>query len=97
MRHNQSISDIQDLVQLLSRLWFGSIDVPLDLLGTYLCKINSVFFDFEAEFIEFEGEGEGDHVHLLFNDLSKSSLSRPLGSLKGISSRYIRESNYPEI
>lgn len=56
---------------------------------------NSICSDFEAELVEFEGEG--DHVHLLINYPPKVSLSKLVGSLKGVSSRYIRESNYPEI
>lgn len=51
--------------------------------------------DFEADLVEFNGEG--DHVHLLVNYPPKISLSRLVGSLKGVSSRYIREKNYPEI
>ena len=55
----------------------------------------SVCSDFQAELISFEGEG--DHVHLLVNYPPKVSLSKLVGSLKGVSSRYIREENYPEI
>ena len=55
----------------------------------------SVCEDFEAELVEFEGEG--DHVHLLVNYPPKVALSRLVGSLKGVSSRRIREASYPEI
>ena len=55
----------------------------------------SVCNDFESELVEFEGEG--DHVHLLINYPPKVSLSKLVGSLKGVSSRRIREKNYPEI
>ena len=55
----------------------------------------SVCSDFEAELVEFEGEG--DHVHLLINYPPKVALSKLVGSLKGVSSRFIREANYPEI
>lgn len=55
----------------------------------------SVCIDFEAELVEFKGEG--DHVHLLVNYPPKVALSKLVGSLKGVSSRYIREKNYPEI
>ena len=55
----------------------------------------SVCNDFEAELVEFEGEG--DHVHLLVNYPPKVALSKLVGSLKGVSSRFIREANYPEI
>lgn len=51
--------------------------------------------DFEATLEEFEGEG--DHVHLLINYPPKISLSKLVGSLKGVSSRHIRSANYPEI
>ena len=55
----------------------------------------SVCKDFDVELVEFEGEG--DHVHLLINFPPKVSISRLVASLKGVSSRYIREKNYPEI
>lgn len=55
----------------------------------------SVCADFEAELVEFSGED--DHVHLLVNYPPKVSLSRLVMSLKGVSARYIREANYPEI
>ena len=51
--------------------------------------------DFEANVEEFEGEG--DHVHLLINYPPKVALSRLVGSLKGVSSRHIRQADYPEI
>ena len=51
--------------------------------------------DFEANVEEFEGEG--DHVHLLVNYPPKVALSRLVGSLKGVSSRHIRQADYPEI
>jgi len=50
---------------------------------------------FDAELIEFEGEG--DHVHLLVNYPPKVSISKLVNSLKGVSSGYIRKANYPEI
>ena len=55
----------------------------------------SVCEDFEAELVQFEGEA--DHVHLLVNYPPKVALSRLVGSLKGVSSRHIREADYPEI
>ena len=55
----------------------------------------SVCKDFDVELVEFEGEG--DHVHLLISFPPKVSISRLVASLKGVSSRYIREKNYPEI
>ncbi len=55
----------------------------------------NVCIDFEAELVQFEGEG--DHVHLLVNYPPKISLSKLVGSLKGVSSRLIQEKNYPEV
>lgn len=55
----------------------------------------SVCHDFDSELVEFEGEG--DHVHLLINYPPKVAVSKLVGSLKGVSSRMIREKNYPEI
>lgn len=53
----------------------------------------SVCEDFEAELLEFEGEG--DHVHLLVNYPPKVSVSKLVNSLKGVSSRKIRR-EFPE-
>ncbi len=55
----------------------------------------SVCRDFEAELVEFDGED--DHVHLLVNDPPKVAISTLVNSLKGVSSRLIRQKNYPEI
>ena len=55
----------------------------------------SVCKDFEAELMEFDGEG--DHVHLLVNYPPKVSVSNLVNSLKGVSSRMIRKKNYPSI
>lgn len=49
----------------------------------------------DAELIEFNGEG--DHVHLLIEYPPKLSISKLVNSLKGVSSRYIRKANYPEV
>ncbi|MBY0454268.1 MAG: IS200/IS605 family transposase [Burkholderiaceae bacterium] len=51
--------------------------------------------DFEAELVEFDGED--DHVHLLVNYPPKVSVSALVNSLKGVSSRMIRQRNYPSI
>jgi putative transposase len=48
-----------------------------------------------CELAEFNGEG--DHVHLLINYPPTLSVSKLVNSLKGVSSRVIREENYPEI
>lgn len=54
--------------------------------------MKTVFTDicqrFEAELIQFEGEG--DHVHLLIHYPPKVTLSKLVNSLKGVSSRLIR-------
>jgi len=44
---------------------------------------------FEAELREFNGEG--DHVHLLVHYPPKVALSKLVNSLKGVSSRYLRQ------
>lgn len=61
-----------------------------------LCLIfASVCRNFEAELVEYNGED--DHVHLLVNYPPKVSLSSLVNSLKGVSSRMIRQKNYPSI
>ena len=50
--------------------------------------------DFEATLIEFNGEAE--HVHLLVNYPPKVSVSRLVNSLKGVSSRLLRQ-EFPEL
>ena len=64
----------------------------LDDIKVIFSKICS---DFEAELVEFDGEG--DHVHLLVNYPPKHSVSKIVNSLKGASSRLIRKREYPEI
>ena len=54
-----------------------------------------VLFDFESELLEFDGED--DHVHLLIISPPKYSISKIVNSLKGVSARYLRQENYPEI
>jgi REP-associated tyrosine transposase len=51
--------------------------------------------DFEAELLEIDGED--DHLHLLIAYPPKTSISRLVNSLKGVSSRRIRALNYPEV
>jgi len=58
-----------------------------DLFGR-VCK------DFESELIEFDGEG--DHVHLLVNYPPKVAVSKLVNSLKGVSSRQLKQL-HPEI
>ena len=45
--------------------------------------------DFEVELVEFDGEE--DHVHLLVNYPPKVSISKLVNSLKGVSSRRLRQ------
>ena len=55
----------------------------------------SICADFESKLIEFDGED--DHVHLLVNYPPKIAVSKLANSLKGVSSRLIRNKNYPSI
>ena len=57
--------------------------------------LESVCTDFEAQLVEFDGED--DHVHLLVNYPPKVSISKLVNSLKGVSSRMIRQKNYQSI
>ncbi len=45
--------------------------------------------DFECELVEFDGET--DHVHMLINHPPKIAISRLVNSLKGVSSRKLRQ------
>ena len=51
--------------------------------------------EFEAELIEIDGED--DHLHLLIAYPPKTSISRLVNSLKGVSSRRVRALGYPEV
>lgn len=51
--------------------------------------MRNVCQDFEAELKEFNGEH--DHVHLLVNYPPKVTVSKLVNSLKGVSSRYLRQ------
>lgn len=53
----------------------------------------SICTDFEAQLVEFDGEN--DHVHLLVNYPPKVSISKLVNSLKGVSSRMIRQKIIP--
>ena len=55
----------------------------------------SVCTDFESELVEFDGED--DHVHLLVNYPPKVAVSTLVNSLKGVSSRIIRQKMYATI
>ncbi len=63
----------------------------IEILRESFAKICS---DFEAELIEFNGEH--DHVHLLVHYPPKVAISAMVNSLKGASSRLLRN-HYPEI
>ena len=56
--------------------------------------MRSVCEDFEVELVEFNGEN--NHVHLLVNFPPKVALSKLVNSLKGVSSRRLRQ-EYPEL
>ncbi|MFD0434898.1 IS200/IS605 family transposase [Streptomyces sp. WAC 01325] len=56
--------------------------------------MRAVCADFECELAEFNGEN--NHVHLLVNLPPKVALSKLVNSLKGVSSRRLRQ-EYPEL
>ncbi|CAO5161520.1 transposase [Frankia sp. AiPs1] len=56
--------------------------------------MRAVCADFEVELVEFNGEG--DHVHLLVNFPPKVALSKLVNSLKGVSSRRMRQ-EFPDL
>jgi putative transposase len=60
----------------------------LDTMKHIFTKICS---DYEAELVEFDGEK--DHVHLLVNYPPKVAISKLVNSLKGVSSRKLRQSH----
>ena len=60
-----------------------------NILNELKTIFSSVCIDFEAELIEFDGEG--DHVHLLVTYPPKLALSKLVNSLKGVSSRLLRK------
>lgn len=51
--------------------------------------------DFEADLVEFDGER--DHVHLLVTYPPKVAVARLVNSLKGVSSRLIRQKKHSSI
>lgn len=55
---------------------------------------DKVLDDFEAELLEFNGEQ--DHVHLLISYPPKNSIAAMVNSLKGVSSRRLKDM-FPEI
>lgn len=56
--------------------------------------LRDVCADFEAELVEFNGEGE--HVHLLVTYPPKVALAKLVNSLKGVSSRRLR-TEFPDL
>ena len=66
-----------------------------EVLGDLEGIFSGVCNDFEAELVEFDGEQ--DHVHLLVNYHPKVAVSVLVNSLKGVSSRMIRQKRYPSV
>lgn len=66
-----------------------------EILDALRAIFSSVCTDFEVELVEFDGED--DHVHLLLNYPPKVSVSVLVNSLKGVSSRMIRQKRFPSI
>jgi putative transposase len=56
--------------------------------------MRNVCADFECELVEFNGEA--NHVHLLVNFPPKVALSKLVNSLKGVSSRRMRQ-EFPDL
>ncbi|MFF5344350.1 IS200/IS605 family transposase [Streptomyces althioticus] len=56
--------------------------------------MRAVCEDFEAELVEFNGEN--NHVHLLVNFPPKVAVSKLVNSLKGVSSRRLRQ-EFPDL
>jgi putative transposase len=56
--------------------------------------MRAVCDDFEVQLVEFNGEA--NHVHLLVNFPPKVALSRLVNSLKGVSSRRLRQ-EFPDL
>ena len=56
--------------------------------------MRDVCADFETELVEFNGEN--NHVHLLVNFPPKVALAKLVNSLKGVSSRRLRQ-EFPDL
>ncbi len=56
--------------------------------------VETVCIDFEAQLVEFDGED--DHVHLLVHYPPKVAISKLVNSLKGVSSRLLRQ-EFPDL
>ncbi|MFF4732106.1 IS200/IS605 family transposase [Streptomyces mirabilis] len=69
--------------------------VPTDVHPTRMEEImRSVCVDFECELVEFNGEG--NHVHLLVHFPPKVAVAKLVNSLKGVSSRRLRQ-EFPDL
>ena len=83
------------------RSCFLDIHIHLVFVTKYRRKVftktifESICSDFEVTLVEFDGEG--DHVHLLCNYPPKVAVSKRVNGLKGVSSRLLRNQNYPTI
>ena len=66
-----------------------------EILNELRSPFSGVCHAFDAELVEFDGED--DHVHLLVNYPPKVAVSVLVNSLKGVSSRMIRQKKYPSI
>ncbi|MFO1259187.1 MAG: IS200/IS605 family transposase [Gammaproteobacteria bacterium] len=64
------------------------------MFPTLKAVFEKVCNDFEAQLVECDGEE--DHVHLLVNYPPKTSLSKLVNSLKGVSSRKLKL-HHPEV
>jgi putative transposase len=53
--------------------------------------------DLGSEIIACDGDGEGDHIHVLFSYPPSLSLATIAGRLKGASSRAVRSRCFPEV
>ncbi|MGV9764696.1 IS200/IS605 family transposase [Micromonospora tulbaghiae] len=66
--------------------------------GRHLTRIEAIMryvcADFEAELVQFNGEN--NHVHLLVNFPPKVAVTRLVNSLKGVSSRRLRQ-EFPDL
>jgi putative transposase len=66
--------------------------------GRHLTRMEQIMrdvcADFEAELVEFNGEN--NHVHLVVNFPPKMAVARLVNSLKGVSSRRLRQ-EFPDL
>lgn len=60
-----------------------------DAINRLRALFTKICTDFESELVKMDGED--NHVHLLVRYPSKFSVSKPVNSLKGVSSRMLRQ------